>query len=137
MWLYMHPRLAVAKKGVTGIWKDLPAARPRPVRGRLGARQVTGARARVRRYVARRVAALAATLLFVSVLVFVVVRVLPGDPAAAHHGHRGQPRGHRARCGSRWGSNRPLAVQYVEWLGAGAARRPRPLDPVRRAGRPS
>jgi peptide/nickel transport system substrate-binding protein len=24
VWLYMHPRLAVAKKGVTGIWKDLP-----------------------------------------------------------------------------------------------------------------
>jgi len=36
----------------------------------------------VRRYVARRVAALAATLVFVSALVFVVVRVLPGDPAA-------------------------------------------------------
>ena len=27
MWLYIHPRLAVAKKGVQGIWKDLPAAR--------------------------------------------------------------------------------------------------------------
>jgi peptide/nickel transport system substrate-binding protein len=25
VWLYMHPRLAVTKKGVTGIWKDLPA----------------------------------------------------------------------------------------------------------------
>ena len=24
VWLYMHPRLAVAKKGVTGFWKDLP-----------------------------------------------------------------------------------------------------------------
>jgi peptide/nickel transport system substrate-binding protein len=24
VWLYVHPRLAVAKKGVTGIWKDLP-----------------------------------------------------------------------------------------------------------------
>ena len=24
VWLYMYPRLAVAKKGVTGIWKDLP-----------------------------------------------------------------------------------------------------------------
>ena len=35
----------------------------------------------MRRYVFRRVAALAATLFFVSLLVFVVVRVLPGDPA--------------------------------------------------------
>ena len=24
VWLYMHPRLAVTKKGVQGIWKDLP-----------------------------------------------------------------------------------------------------------------
>jgi peptide/nickel transport system substrate-binding protein len=24
VWLYMHPRLVVAKKGVTGIWRDLP-----------------------------------------------------------------------------------------------------------------
>jgi peptide/nickel transport system substrate-binding protein len=24
VWLYMYPRLAVAKKGLTGIWKDLP-----------------------------------------------------------------------------------------------------------------
>jgi len=23
VWLYMHPRLVVTKKGVTGIWKDL------------------------------------------------------------------------------------------------------------------
>ena len=26
VWLYMHPRLAVAKKGLTGIWKDLPVS---------------------------------------------------------------------------------------------------------------
>ena len=25
VWLFMHPRLAVAKKGVQGLWKDLPA----------------------------------------------------------------------------------------------------------------
>ena len=38
-------------------------------------------RDRLRRYILRRVAAMLATLLFVSVLVFLVVRVLPGDPA--------------------------------------------------------
>jgi peptide/nickel transport system substrate-binding protein len=26
VWLFMHPRLAVAKKGVQGLWKDLPAS---------------------------------------------------------------------------------------------------------------
>ena len=25
VWLYMHPRLLIAKKGVTGMWKDQPA----------------------------------------------------------------------------------------------------------------
>src|SRR5262249_3155052 len=25
VWLYIHPRLAVTKKGVQGLWKDLPA----------------------------------------------------------------------------------------------------------------
>ena len=24
VWLYVHPRLVAAKKGVQGIWKDLP-----------------------------------------------------------------------------------------------------------------
>jgi peptide/nickel transport system substrate-binding protein len=24
VWLYVHPRLVVAKKGVQGLWKDLP-----------------------------------------------------------------------------------------------------------------
>jgi len=26
VWLFMHPRLAVAKKGLNGLWKDLPAS---------------------------------------------------------------------------------------------------------------
>jgi peptide/nickel transport system substrate-binding protein len=25
VWLYIHPRLAVTKKGLQGLWKDLPA----------------------------------------------------------------------------------------------------------------
>jgi peptide/nickel transport system substrate-binding protein len=25
VWLYMHPRLAITKKGVSGLWKDQPA----------------------------------------------------------------------------------------------------------------
>jgi peptide/nickel transport system permease protein len=70
----------------------------------------------VRRYVARRVAALVATLFFVSALVFVVVRVLPGDPAALIMGTEGSPEA-AARLRESMGLNRPLPVQYVEWLG--------------------
>jgi peptide/nickel transport system permease protein len=71
----------------------------------------------VRRYVARRLAALAATLLFVSVLVFVVVRVLPGDPAAIIMGTEGSPEA-LARLRTAMGLDRPLPAQYAEWLGA-------------------
>ena len=74
----------------------------------------------MRGYVLRRVAACVATLLFVSVLVFLVVRVLPGDPALVILG----PESSREavdRLRETMGLNRPLVVQYAEWLG-GAVR---------------
>jgi peptide/nickel transport system permease protein len=61
------------------------------------------------------VAALAATLLFVSILVFVAVRVLPGDPALLIMGTEGSPEA-AARLREAMGLNRPLPLQYVEWL---------------------
>jgi peptide/nickel transport system permease protein len=74
----------------------------------------------VKRYVIRRVAAFAVTLLFVSALVFVVVRVLPGDPAELILGtERNAETLERLRRSL--GLDRPLPVQYVEWL-TGAVR---------------
>ena len=70
----------------------------------------------MRRYFARRAAAFVATLFFVSVLVFVVVRVLPGDPALVIIGAEGSPEA-AARLREALGLNRPIAVQYGEWLG--------------------
>ena len=69
----------------------------------------------MRRYAARRAAALVATLFFVSALVFVVVRVLPGDPAALMMGTEGS-REAADRLREAMGLNRSLPVQYVEWL---------------------
>jgi peptide/nickel transport system permease protein len=60
--------------------------------------------------------ALAATLLFVSILVFLVIRILPGDPAALIMGTEGDPAA-TARLRESMGLNRPLVVQYVDWLG--------------------
>ncbi|HEV8473671.1 MAG TPA: ABC transporter permease [Methylomirabilota bacterium] len=74
----------------------------------------------MKRYVVRRVAAFAVTLLFLSALVFLVVRVLPGDPAALILGVESNPET-AARLRRSLGLDRPLAVQYVSWL-AGAAR---------------
>jgi peptide/nickel transport system permease protein len=70
----------------------------------------------LRRFVLRRVAALAATLFFVSLLVFVVVRVLPGDPALVIIGTEGSPDA-AARLREAMGLDRPIAVQYLEWIG--------------------
>jgi len=69
----------------------------------------------LRRYVLRRVAAFVATLWFVSVLVFVVIRILPGDPVLVIMGTEGSPEA-AARLRESMGLNRPLVVQYFDWL---------------------
>ncbi|MGH7275543.1 MAG: ABC transporter permease [Candidatus Rokuibacteriota bacterium] len=69
----------------------------------------------MRRYIARRAATLVATLCFVSVLVFVVIRVLPGDPALVIMGTEGSPEA-VARLREAMGLNRPIVVQYADWL---------------------
>ena len=61
-------------------------------------------------------AALAATLFFVSLLVFVVVRVLPGDPALIILGLEASPDS-VARVRQALGLDRPIPVQYVQWVG--------------------
>src|SRR5262245_18342288 len=69
----------------------------------------------MKRYVLRRVAAFVATLFFVSVLVFVVIRILPGDHAQLIMGTEGSPEA-TARLREAMGLNRPLVVQYGDWL---------------------
>jgi peptide/nickel transport system permease protein len=56
------------------------------------------------------------TLLFVSLLVFVVVRVLPGDPALVMLGIEASPEA-VAALRERLGLNRPVPVQFAEWVG--------------------
>ena len=62
---------------------------------------------------------MAVTLLFVSLLVFVVVRVLPGDPALVMLGIEASPEAVAALRES-LGLNRPVPVQYVQWAGRAA-----------------
>jgi len=56
------------------------------------------------------------TLLFVSLLVFAVVRVLPGDPALIMLGIEASPDA-VAKLREGLGLNRPVPVQYAEWAG--------------------
>lgn len=67
-------------------------------------------------YVARRLLAAVPTLLAVLTLVFVLVRVVPGDPAIAVLGDRATPEA-VAALRARLGVDRPLLVQYGEFLG--------------------
>ena len=56
------------------------------------------------------------TLLFVSLLVFMVVRVLPGDPALIMLGIEASPDA-VAKLREALGLDRPVPVQYAEWAG--------------------
>ena len=56
------------------------------------------------------------TLLFVSLLVFMVVRVLPGDPALIMLGIEASPDA-VAKMRESLGLNRPVPVQFADWAG--------------------
>jgi peptide/nickel transport system permease protein len=69
----------------------------------------------MRRYVARRLLAFLATLFVVSVLIFVVIRVLPGDPALIIMGTEGSPEA-AAALRRAMGLDRPWPIQYGDWV---------------------
>jgi len=67
-------------------------------------------------YLAKRLIVLILTLLLVSIVIFVVMRVIPGDPAQIILGLAATP---EAVAGLRQqlGLDRPLTVQYLSWIG--------------------
>src|SRR2546426_4983543 len=80
----------------------------------------------VRRYLGRRAVYAVVTLLGVSLSVFVILRVLPGDPLVAIlgvEGHAQMKPADRVRIMADLGLSDPLPVQYVRWLGDIAAGR--------------
>lgn len=69
------------------------------------------------RFVVRRLALMVPVLLGLSVLLFMWLRALPGDPAAALLGDRATPEA-VARINAQYGFDRPLVEQYWTYLGA-------------------
>lgn len=55
------------------------------------------------------------TLLLVSIIVFALIRLIPGDPAQLMLGEIDDPAA-LARLRSQWGLDQPLAMQYLVWL---------------------
>lgn len=68
------------------------------------------------RYALRRILALLPTLLGVSVVVFLMLRLIPGDPASAFLRENASAEA-IARLNERLGLNKPIHEQYAEWLG--------------------
>lgn len=67
-------------------------------------------------YVGRRLFALALTLLGVSVIVFLLVHMAPGDPVRIMLGEQARP-ADVERLNRLYGFDRPLPLQYVSWVG--------------------
>jgi peptide/nickel transport system permease protein len=70
-------------------------------------------------YIARRLAFGAITVVVVSIMVFVVMRILPGDPLVAIFGPEGMTKlteAQRAHYMDELGLSDPLWVQYLRWV---------------------
>ena len=70
-------------------------------------------------YIARRLAFGALTVVGVSIMVFVVMRILPGDPLVAIFGPEGMTKlteAQRASYMAELGLSDPLWVQYLRWI---------------------
>ena len=75
-------------------------------------------------YIAKRLALFIPTILLVTIIVFVVMRLVPGDPAIAileGEGGGSYTQEDLDTLRHRLGTDRPIVVQYLSWIG-GAAR---------------
>lgn len=68
------------------------------------------------RYIAARLLLAIPTMLGVSMIVFLTIKLIPGDPIAALLGPRSTPEA-RAELMRQYALDRPIPVQYVTWLG--------------------
>jgi peptide/nickel transport system permease protein len=67
------------------------------------------------RYAVRRIGQTLPVALLVTVLIFLLVKLLPGDPATAILGDRASPEAVQA-LHRQWGLDRPLPAQYAVYL---------------------
>lgn len=68
-------------------------------------------------YILRRVAAIVALAFGISVLVFLIIRLVPGDPAIALLGTNAGDTALVARLHHQLGLDQPIVTQYLHWIG--------------------
>ncbi len=69
------------------------------------------------RYIARRLVQAIPTFLGITIIAFAIIRLAPGDPLAVFEDARGTTAEQMAELRKAYGFDRPLPIQYVEWLG--------------------
>lgn len=67
-------------------------------------------------FIARRLISLIPVMLGVSIVVFALIRLIPGDPVIVMLGERARPEDIE-RVREEMGFNRPIYIQYAEWMG--------------------
>ena len=125
-----------------GVRRRAAALRRRPAspperQAWIGRAAGTGARRRGEerdgRYLLRRLVESAVTFVLVTIVVFIGIRALPGDPARALAGEESDP-ATLAAIRHSFGLDQPLPVQYLRYVGNALHRRPRPVLAHRAAG---
>src|ERR1700692_2241336 len=68
-------------------------------------------------FIFRRAALIVPTFFGVTLLAFALIHLIPGDPVENLSGERGMDPARRERLLHQFGLDRPLPVQYVEYIG--------------------
>ena len=79
-------------------------------------------------YFVRRLVSLVPTLVFVSMLIFGLQQLLPGDPALMLAGEDQRPGRSSSSSAQKLHLDEPLPVQYGYWIGGVLQRRSRRID---------
>lgn len=73
----------------------------------------------MRQYAAKRIGLFVPTVLLITIMVFVVIRLIPGDPALAilSEGEASYTQEDLLKLRQELGTDRPMVVQYLDWIG--------------------
>ncbi len=69
------------------------------------------------RYIARRALALLPVFFLMTLIVFLLIRMVPGDPIDVMYGAEGMDEARRQALSESLGLDQPVIVQYIKWLG--------------------
>jgi peptide/nickel transport system permease protein len=69
------------------------------------------------RYILRRMLQAIPTFLGITIIAYAIIRLAPGDPLAVFEDARGTTAEQMAELRKAYGFDRPLPIQYIDWLG--------------------